>query len=284
MKNITVVHAETESKLPFSSKLFRNVKGVIFDFDGTLFDNVRIPFYLTAAYPPDLLRLWRERLVRRSFAGSDYSTPEEYYRAYFTALGKACLRSAETMRAWYFDRYMPRMTKVLKKHYKFRPGVSELFRRIHENPGALGAKSLPPDFPQFAIYSDYPFLKERLEALGLTTGSKIRLYGPDSFGAQKPAVRPFLQIASDFGLKPEEVLVIGDREDTDGIGAYKAGMHFFCVETGRKRYFRLDPNRRPPEEKPHGPSLVMYAGSWGDLVKMFIHKWGSNNDQSPSAG
>ena len=284
MKNFTVVHAEPESPLPFSSKLFRNVKGIIFDFDGTLFDNVRLPFYLVAAYPPDLLRLWRERLVRRSFVGSDYATPDEYYRAYFTALGKACFRSPESMRAWYFNRFMPRMTKVLKKHYKFRPGVIELFMRVHTSGIAVGQKALPPDFPKLAIYSDYPFLKERLEALGLGCGPKTLLYGPDSFGAQKPAVRPFLKIASDLGVKPEEVLVIGDREDTDGIGAHKAGMHFFCVETGRKRYFRLDPNRQPPEEKPHGPSMVMYAGTWGDLAKMFIDKWGSKNDQSPSAG
>ena len=70
-------------------------------------------------------------------------------------------------------------------------------------------------------------------------------------------------------MMSEEVLVIGDREDTDGIGAYKAGMHFFCVETGRKRYYRLDPGRRPPvKEEPHGPSLIMYAGVWDDLIKL----------------
>jgi len=271
MNDCIAAQGESKAEHP-SSKLFRNIKGIIFDFDGTLFDSVRLPFYLVAAYPPDMLRLWRERLVRRQFSGRDYATPEDYYRAYFDAFGKACHRSPERMRAWYFNRYMPRMRKVLKRHYKLRPGVLDLFRRLEAGPVNTGAGALPQNLPKIAIYSDYPFLRERLEAMGLFLSSKILLFSPESFGAQKPAVRPFTRIASDFGVKPEEVLVIGDREETDGIGAFKAGMHFFCVETGHKRYLRLDPNRRPPETKPQGPSIVMHAGAWDDLMKkLFIY-------------
>ena len=287
MKDSTAVSAETGAELP-SSKLFRNIKGIIFDFDGTLFDNIRLPFYLIAANPLDILRLWRERLVRKSFAGSDYSSAEKYYRAFFTSMGKSGLSSPERLHSWYFNRYMPRMTRVLKKHYRLRPGVIELYNRLDPPPGisnpqakpALPAQPLlPRDFPKLAVYSDYPFLKERLEALGLDCSSKVLLYGPESFGAQKPAVRPFLKIADDFGIAPEEVLVIGDREETDGMGAFRAGMRFFCLETGRKRYFRLDPNRRPPDkEKPHGPSLLMHAGTWDELIKLFREKYRFSSD------
>ena len=62
--------------------------------------------------------------------------------------------------------------------------------------------------------------------------------------------------------------MIGDREDTDGIGAFRAGMRFCCLETGNKSFNRLDPGRRPEKEEPHGPSLVMYAGVWEYLVKL----------------
>lgn len=243
-----------------SSKLLRGIKGIIFDFDGTLFDNVFIAFHLIAAYPPDVLRIWRERLVRKRFAGCDYTSSEEYYRAFFAAMGKSCSRSPQRIRDWYFNHYMPRMVRVLRNHYEPRPGVQELFQHINN-----------PNFPRIAVYSDYPFLKERLEALGLYLDPQIPLYGPDSFGAQKPAARPFQCIARDIGAAPEEALVVGDREETDGLGAFRAGMRFFCLKTGRRRYFRLDPYRRKVKEQPHGPSLVMYAGAWDDLVRLLLN-------------
>jgi len=149
-----------------------------------------------------------------------------------------------------------------------RPGVKDLFRRFDVPGNVKFTGSMPAAIPKIAVYSDYPFLKERIEAMGLIPGPKIFLYGPESFGAQKPAARPFLRIAEDFGVAPEEVLVIGDREDTDGLGAFKAGMRFFCLETGRKRYFRLDPYRHPVKKEPQGPSLVMHAGAWDDLNKL----------------
>jgi FMN phosphatase YigB (HAD superfamily) len=256
--------AEHSPKHP--PKLLHNIKGLILDFDGTLFDNALIAFFLIAAYPPDALRIWRERLVRKRFAGCDYASAEEYHQAFFTALGKASLRSPQKMRSWYFNHYMPRMVRVLQRHYQPRQGVQKLFLRFsgRNETGRAG------NVPRIAVYSDYPFLEERLEALGVIHGPGVLLYGPESFGAQKPAARPFLRIAADLGARPEEVLVIGDRIDTDGHGAFNAGMRFFCLETGRRGYYRLDPYRRRPEEKPHGPSLVMYAGVWDDLVKALL--------------
>ncbi|MDR0455361.1 MAG: HAD family hydrolase [Treponema sp.] len=244
------------------SKLLDNIKGIIFDFDGTLFDNTLLPFYLVAGRPWEWRRILKERLIRKRFAGCDYASAEEYYRAFFTALGKACFRSPQRIRNWYLNHYMPRMARVLKKHYQYRPGLQDLFCQFET-----------VNAPRIAVYSDYPFLKGRMEALGSHFGPRVLLYGPESFGAQKPAVRPFYQIAAALDAAPEEVLVIGDREATDGLGAFRAGMHFFCLETGRRRYFRLDPYRRHPKnEEPQGPSLVMYAGVWDDLVKLLMKR------------
>ena len=240
-----------------SGNLLRGIKGIIFDFDGTLFDNSRLAFYLIAAYPPDFLRIFRERLVRKSFAGRDYSTTEDYYRIFFTAMGKICSRPPGRIRTWYFNRYMPRMITVLAKHYRLRPGVQDMFRRFET------------DSLRVAVYSDYPLVRERMEALGLYTGLRIPLYGPESFGAQKPAVRPFLRIAGALGVTPEEILVIGDCEETDGLGAAGTGMRFFRLETGRKYYSRPDPDRRRLKKEPGGPAPVMYAGVWDDLTKLF---------------
>ena len=259
VKKIYLNKNNHSNSVPESSqpRLLRNIKGIIFDFDGTLFDNAFIALNLIFAYPPDLFRIWRERLVCKRFIGCDYFSAEDYYRAFFNAFARACKRTPEQVRSWYFDRFMPRMINVLKKHYKCRPGVQELFRNF-ENSNNI----------RIAVYSDYPLLRERLVALDVYTNSRILLYGLDCFGAQKPCERPFLQIARDLGVKPEEVLVIGDRKETDGFGAFNAGMRFFYLETGRKRYFRLDPYRRREKEALRGPSLVMYAGFWDDLAKL----------------
>jgi len=243
-------------------KMLSTIKGIIFDFDGTLFDNSLIAFRLVAANPFASLRLFNERLVRHRFAGRDFQTPEKYYRAFFSELGKACLKKPERMRNWYFNFYMPRMIRILKRHYHPRPGLKELMLRLGSPESALKA----------AVYSDYPVLFERMEALGLEHSQHIHLYGPESFGAQKPAPRPFLQIAKKFNLQPEEILVIGDREDTDGLGAFNAGMRFFCLETGSRRYFRVDPFRRKPNDEKQGPTLLMYAGTWDGLISLLFRR------------
>jgi FMN phosphatase YigB (HAD superfamily) len=255
-----------EGKIP---ELLHNIRGIILDFDGTLFDNALIPFWLIAAYTPDILRIWRERLVRKRFTGRDFSTPEKYYRAFFAAMGTVCRKPSDVMRNWYFNHYMPRMIRVLKKHYVPRPGVKEFLSRLESPAGSPWG--LPANFPKIAVYSDYPFLRERFASLGIAAGPKLLLYGPESFGAQKPAPRPFLRIAEDLGARPDEVLVIGDREETDGLGAFNAGMRFFCLKTGRQRYFRFDPYRRHPStgEQQPGPSLLMYAGAWTELIELF---------------
>jgi HAD superfamily hydrolase (TIGR01549 family) len=132
-------------------------------------------------------------------------------------MSRAAGKPAEWLHTWYFESYIPLMCEVLKKHDHPRPGTAELFEFLTQE-----------DYP-FAVYSDYPRTAERLSALGLNPAAGGRLYGPEHFGAQKPAVRPFLSIAQDLGVPPEQVLVVGDREDTDGAGAKAAGMAYINI-------------------------------------------------------
>ena len=174
------------------------------------------------------------------------------------------------MKNWYFNQYMPRMIDVLKKHYKPRPGLAEILQRIDS----------PECSIKTAVYSDYPFLKERMQAIGLPAYKQIRLFTLDTFGAQKPAVRPFLEIAKEMGLPPKEILVIGDRIDTDGHGAFSAGMQFYCLEASRKNFLRLDPNLPTKKDiTPHDPIRLTTlpngytkAGKWDELLKLLLAK------------
>jgi len=222
--------AEKYSVQNDEKSMFVNIKGIIFDFDGTLFDSSRIGFHIVMDSPFDSLRILKERIVRRRFAGRDFLNGGNYYNAFFSELGKIFFterkispEKIEKQQKWYFDTYMACMIRVLKKHYNPRPGLEELLARIDSRGSPI----------QAAIYSDYPALKERMEALGLPSVKHIKLYGPESYGAQKPAARPFLKIAEELNLKPEEVLVIGDRKDTDGAGAINASMQFYHLKKGK---------------------------------------------------
>jgi FMN phosphatase YigB (HAD superfamily) len=154
--------------------------------------------------------------------------------------------SPERLQAWYFDQYMPRMCGLLKKYYRPRPGAVELFKDLTR-----------VSFP-FAVYSDYPLTTERLSALGLEGGKP---YGPELFGAQKPAVRPFLSIAEDLGGPPARTLVIGDRDDTDGAGAAASGMGYIGIR---------DPKNRK--------SSVYPSLSWQRCTVLLRNRFGLNPD------
>ena len=46
-----------------------------------------------------------------------------------------------------------------------------------------------------------------------------------AIGERKPAAGPFLQILERWHLKPEQVVMVGDRLDQDILGAQRVGMH-----------------------------------------------------------
>jgi FMN phosphatase YigB (HAD superfamily) len=168
----------------------------------------------------DVRILLADRKIRKSLKGVDYGDAETYYREFFSLFSRAAHKSESFLRSWYSGSFLPRMCRILKKRYRPRPGCIELLGVLTKSP------------LKFAIYSDYPLTVDRLRALGLNVDSSL-VYGPENFGAQKPAPRPFLAIAEAMGISPAETLVVGDREDTDGAGAAAAGMGFVKIKTGK---------------------------------------------------
>jgi FMN phosphatase YigB (HAD superfamily) len=116
------------------------------------------------------------------------------------------------------------MCEVFRKYYKIYPGVQDLFDALEQSP------------VRFAIYSDYPQIEKRLEALGLAPERCGNLYCPEYFGAQKPAARPFQTIIRELGSTWRETAMVGDRDDTDGAGARASGMRF--IKIGPKKQAR----------------------------------------------
>jgi FMN phosphatase YigB (HAD superfamily) len=228
----------------------KNAGALIFDLDGTLYDSKyftrRLLFsgFLSGGSGKDpvgrvvaagsagaggfslgeIRIIGAERKTRKEFAGCDYGGAETYYGHFFAALERRtrgfaprALRGASALEGWYFNRYMPRMTAVLRALYPARPGAAELLQ-------TLTRTGIP-----HAVYSDYPRVEERLDAIGLDPRVCGLLFGPEDFGAQKPAPGPFLGIAASLRCEPARTLVIGDRDDTDGAGAQAAGMMYLSA-------------------------------------------------------
>lgn len=166
------------------------------------------------------LRAKAERGVRRALAGVDFGSGEELRREAMARLALAAGVAVGEVRRWYEDVYLPSMTEVLRRRYVARPGAKELLARLLE-----AGKSV-------CVLSDYPNTAERLAAIGIAD-VRIGSYSAEEMGALKPSPRPFVEIAHERGVAPEDVLVVGDRADTDGAGAVAAGMNALLVE-GKK--------------------------------------------------
>lgn len=66
---------------------------------------------------------------------------------------------------------------------------------------------------------------KKLSVLGLSPDQFSPFLTTYEYGALKPDPAPFLQAIEDAGVKPEESVYIGDKEETDILGASAVGMH-----------------------------------------------------------
>jgi putative hydrolase of the HAD superfamily len=64
----------------------------------------------------------------------------------------------------------------------------------------------------------------KLAALGLPRDVFDVVHAAEDSGAYKPWPRSFEQVAEMLGVAPAKVVHVGDRPETDGVGALRAGM------------------------------------------------------------
>ena len=179
--------------------MFSDVKAVIFDLDGTLYNFKWLPIRLIWALPNDLFRIKADRDVRKKLKGSDFGTPEAYKEEYSKKMSKLLNCKKHEALNWYSNRYMGTMCFLLNRYYSCRPRLAEVFSELHKK----GIK--------IAVFSDYPRVKQRIRALDFSdeTISQISgIYSAEDFGSQKPAIRPFLEIAKQLEVKPENCVPI----------------------------------------------------------------------------
>jgi len=203
--------------------MIENFDAVIFDFDGTLYDYRRLPFNVVLNSPSNIFRIKAERDTRKKLRGIDFVDAERFRKAYAAEFSRRTGMSVEKSFEWCFSACLSNMTDVLRKKYRCRESAAAVFTKLEES----GVKT--------AVFSDYSFLKERMEAVGFGDGICRNLFSAEELGALKPCPRPFLEIAATLGAKPERCLVVGDRNETDGEGARAAGMKFVQIVTHKTK-------------------------------------------------
>lgn len=197
------------------------IKAVVFDFDGTLYDKKNFPFWLLLMDPLDIRNVGTERSVRKEMKDKDFGSSQAFDDFFFKRLGERQKRTAEKAKSWFNDVYLEKFLKVLRKHYHAQPKVDDLLDRLRE----LDVKT--------AVFSDYSRTEERMEALGLSASKFDFCFSAPTMGALKPASRLIRQIVSDMGVEGQEILVVGDRVDTDGASASAVDGQF--VQIVRKK-------------------------------------------------
>lgn len=198
-----------------------SVKAIIFDFDGTLYDFSFIPIRVILREPHHIFWIRADRVTHRMLRGRDFGSSESFVREYNRRMAKHTRLSEEENIKWYTDTYIKKtMVKVLKRHYRCRDGLRSFVSMLRQKNILM------------AVFSDYPFVSERMLAVDMDQemiDCFAKISSAHDFGCLKPAPRAFLEIAHSLGVPPENCLVVGDRDDTDGEGARNSGMQFIQI-------------------------------------------------------
>lgn len=199
----------------------KKFKAVIFDFDGTLYDNSGIGKALVFSAPLDMFKIRAERIARKRLWGCDEHSQEQFDEIFFERASRIARVSVQEYKQWYEGRYQTIFLNALKKkRFRARSNVETVFSSLHESGLHI------------AIFSDYKNVRERMRAVGIPETSMelcAGFFSAPEFGCLKPSPRGFLQVAGSVGVAPKQCLVVGDRADTDGQGALHAGMSFVQI-------------------------------------------------------
>jgi FMN phosphatase YigB (HAD superfamily) len=190
------------------------VRGVIFDLDGTLYVLPWMRLRLAWRLRRDLPLLRRFGAARRALRGREFGDVAGLREALGRELGDRAGVGPDRAAAWYEERFLPELVRLLADRARARPGLREALVRLRGRSVRL------------AVVSDHPLVDERLTAIGLDPGLFEDRVATEELGVLKPSALPFSALARKWGVEPGAVIVVGDRLDLDAASAGAAGMGF----------------------------------------------------------
>lgn len=196
-------------------------KVVFFDLDGTLYDNrwmkILMPLGAFRSRRPlrNLRLMASERSCRHTLAGKSGGTVG--YDTLFSLISERTSIAQAQVSEWFYGSYMPLMVELIRRRCRVRAGVVERIRALRQ------------DGVRVAILSDYGFIREKLDALGIDPGLFEVLLDAPSLGGFKPFADVFRAACQRLGCAPQNAIMVGDRPDTDG-GSEAVGMKFVHVK------------------------------------------------------
>ncbi|NTU73769.1 HAD family hydrolase [Candidatus Roizmanbacteria bacterium] len=203
-----------------------DVKGVLFDVDGTLYHQTPVRICMAILLISSNIHRPME-LLRKLSVIIHYRKSQEILRIYNGTL-RCCLQEQLMLTAQRTGESFNFVSSVIDEWFERKPlpfirlfrrkSITSEIERLHKTGMKLG------------VYSDYPVSDCKLKSLGLQQFISIAVSPktPEVRGF-KPKSNGFLVAADQMGLKPFEILYVGDRRDVDERGALNAGMRCLIV-------------------------------------------------------
>ena len=193
---------------------WKPVRLVVFDVDGTLYDQRRLRLGMAV------------KLLRHCLTTGDFETPrvvatyrrlrEEIAEQELNDFEPVLVRMVATKHRW----SEARVRATISDWIDTRPlpllracrfdGVAELFQDLRTSGREIG------------VLSDYP-AREKLAKLGLAA-DYVLAAGDDAVRVLKPNPRGLLHLMALAGAQPRETVMIGDRAERDGEMGVRAGV------------------------------------------------------------
>ena len=194
-----------------------NIKTVVFDLDGTIYDKRGLARRMVRRLWWCLPLLASERLARRNMHYVQYASEEEFFGAFFRTMARGHWWTASMAAVWYHTVYMPAMIRLIAKYCRPRPQTMQLIEECEQS----GIR--------MAIYSDYGCVSDKLEALGIDPHRFDLLVSAPELGALKPSEPCVRCVMEMLQANPKTTLFVGDRDEKDGASARFVGAKFLLI-------------------------------------------------------